>query len=76
MTAFIVKHRSTTPWKEESVDAETREAAIQSILDAAAEGVEVEVSNVTEDEAAPKNKSAAHKKEEHHKEEHHAAARK
>jgi hypothetical protein len=65
MVAFIVKHRTTTAWKEETVDAETREAAIQKVIDAAPEETEVEVSNVTEDAAAPK---AAPKKasEEHH----------
>jgi hypothetical protein len=65
MPGFVVRHRSTTPWTEETVDAETREEAIHKVLDAAQEGMEVEVSTVVEAEPAPKHAPAA-KKEEHH----------
>jgi hypothetical protein len=64
MTGYTVRHRATTPWKEEVVDADTREQAIQKVIDAAPDDTEVEVSTVTENpEAEPK---AAKKEEAHH----------
>jgi hypothetical protein len=67
MVAYVVRHRTTTPWKEETVDAGSREQAIHQIVDAAAEGTEVEVSTVTEDFSAPKAAPAAKKEESHGK---------
>jgi hypothetical protein len=71
MTSFVVKHRATTKWKEDTVDADTRELAIQKVLDAAPEDTEVEVSSVSEEIAETAPKAAAKKEEPHKKEESH-----
>jgi hypothetical protein len=48
MTSFVVKSRSTTPITEATIDAGSREEAIQQTVDAGPAGGEVEVLNVDE----------------------------
>jgi hypothetical protein len=48
MADYIVRTRKTSPWTEETVDANSREQAIQKVVEAAEEGEEVEVSTVVE----------------------------
>jgi hypothetical protein len=60
MPTYEVKSRTTGPDTITTVEADTREQAIQMTLDAAAEGDSVEVMQVTEmapdAEAAPQSK--------------------
>lgn len=52
MATFHVKSRVTHPAETTTVEAETREEAIQKTLDAAEEGDEVEVMDVKPDPTA------------------------
>ena len=48
MATFSIKSRTTAPIVEATVDATTREKAIQATVDAAPAGSEVDVMNVEE----------------------------
>ena len=48
MTIFIVKSRATTPWKEDTIDAPSRDHAVHQVLDAAGDDMDVEVCSVIE----------------------------
>jgi len=73
MPGFVVRHRTTAPWKEDVIDAPTREEAIHEVLNAAEEGMEVEVSTVTEVPLTAEPTSTAKKEKEKEKEEAHHA---
>jgi hypothetical protein len=48
MASFVVKSRSISPVTEATVDADSREHAIQATVDAGAEGGAVEILNCDE----------------------------
>jgi len=48
MPSFYITARKISPLTPLTVDAETREAAVQQVVDSAAEGEAVEVTNVKE----------------------------
>jgi hypothetical protein len=68
MPSFTVRYRGTTGWKEQVVEATSRDTAIHQVIDAAPEDMEVEVSNVVESDvqAEPKHAAPAAKKEDPH----------
>jgi hypothetical protein len=59
MTSFVVKSRTTSPIVEATVDATSREDAIQQTVNAGAVGGEVEVLNCDEVPVPPVAAAAA-----------------